>query len=239
MPHRLVSLINALRNPPPVSALYGQYVQVCQLQILDAVTRFYAARPDDPAPLYGKTVLDIGCGVSPMSQFVALAGADVTAIDPNADALAHAKAAADAFGTPITFLQTKAEDLINTPQKYDVVLALDVLEEHADPKKLLWICRQLLKPDGLLLVSAITRTPWAWLIHVLLSSYIYGRVPAEKRGWRSLFTPHQLMTLAHGQGLAPRKIRWLRFHLRPARWEAAAKGTRYLMSLVPAEADKK
>ncbi|HEX2859481.1 MAG TPA: methyltransferase domain-containing protein [Alphaproteobacteria bacterium] len=231
MPKRIASLLAALRNPPPVSALYGQYVQICQLQILDAVSGFYKAREDDPAPLYGKTVLDLGCGVSPMSQFVALAGADVTAIDPNPALLAHARAAAEAFGTPINFVETRAEDLIHSPQKYDVVLALDVLEEHPDPAKLLWVCRQLLKPDGLLLVSAISRTPWAWVLHVLLSSYIYGRVPAEKRGWNSLFRPEQLKKMAEAQGFFSRKVRWLRFKIRPAGWQSAPHGTRYLMSL--------
>jgi hypothetical protein len=41
------------------------------------------------------------------------------------------------------------------------------------------------------------------------------------------------MVMAHAQGLAPRKIRWLRFKIRPAGWVAAPKGTRYLMSLTP------
>jgi 2-polyprenyl-6-hydroxyphenyl methylase/3-demethylubiquinone-9 3-methyltransferase len=231
MPHTLATLFRTLRQPPPVPALHEQYNRMRQAQVLEAVSRFVKARADDPAPLYGRTVLDIGCGVSPMSQFLALAGAEVTAIDPNPAALGQAKAAAERFGTPITFLKARAEELINSPQRYDVILALDVVEEHPDPARLFWVCRQLMSPGGLLLVSAMTRNPWSWLLHVVISSYIYGRVPAGRRGWGSLFKPSALKRMARAQGFKPRRVRWLRFRLRPARWQPAARGTRYLLSL--------
>jgi 2-polyprenyl-3-methyl-5-hydroxy-6-metoxy-1,4-benzoquinol methylase len=93
----------ALRQPRAREGVYHDYNLLRQRYILERCAKHYKVRDDDPAPLYNKTLLDVGCGESPIGQFLALSGADITAIDRNPEAIAIAEAAAVSFGAPITF----------------------------------------------------------------------------------------------------------------------------------------
>src|SRR5882757_9794395 len=103
-PHQTaVRLSKNLRRPRAGEEIYHEYNTLRQNYILEMAAAHFHMRDDDPAPLYGKTLLDVGCGESTIAEFLALSGAEITAIDPNAKVLLHAKKSAESFGAPITF----------------------------------------------------------------------------------------------------------------------------------------
>lgn|GEM_PF-1301048 len=219
----------SLRRPRAQRDIYGDYNTLRQEYILNQTARHFHVRDDDPAPLYGKTLLDVGCGESTIAEFLALSGAEITAIDKDAAALAKAEESAKAFGAPIHFMHTHVEKLINGLQKYDVILALDIMETAPQPAKLLWVLRQLLAPGGIIILSHINHTPKAWLLHIWLSGYVYARTRIGTRRWRRFHTPQRLAQLCRQAGLAMSQVQGLRFSLFEQRWELAAKPhTRYL-----------
>ena len=236
VPLQVHHLAAILRRPPDVKPVYHAYNQLRQLYILEQTSRHFACRKDDPAPLYGRKLLDVGCGESGIAEFLALSGAEITAIDPDPAVLAKAQASAEAFGAPVTFLKTKAESFIGQPFRFDVVLALDVLEDVPDPDKLMWVMRQLLAPGGLLILSAINRTFLAWFLHIVLSSRVYGRTAPGRRQWGRFHTPESVAAMAKRHGLEVVDLQRLRFSLTNREWvPTAAGGTRYLMALRLAE----
>ena len=224
----LANALKTLRSPPEMARVYREYNRTRQHYILQAAARHFGMRDDDPAPLFGKTLLDVGCGSSTIGEFLALSGAEITAVDPNGECLVKAKASAQEYGAPVTFLHSRVEDMLNSLARYDVILALDVLEETNDAGKMLWVLKQLLKPGGLLVFSVINRRPKAWLVHKLLSEYVYQRVKSKRR-YRNFFTPQQLTELAAKQGLTMTNIQGLKFSLSTQRWRLKpAPDTRYM-----------
>lgn len=215
----LAQISAALRQPRAQVDVYRDYNMLRQRYILKQAAGHFQLRDDDPAPLYGKTLLDAGCGESTIAEFLALSGADITAIDANPELLARAEASAAAFGAPIRFINARAEKLINSQQKFDVILALDLLEDTEDPAKLVWVLRQLLKPGGIVIFSHISRTPRAWLYHVLLSGYIYARTPRGSRSWWRFHTPAQLRRICAKAGLRLGNVQGLRFSASKQRWK--------------------
>lgn len=231
--HRIKRLIHTLRHPPEKAAVYRSYNLVRQFYIVQASAVHFQKREDDPAPLYTKHLLDVGCGESTIGEFLALSGADITAIDPNPESLKCAEKSAESFGAPIHFMQGKLEDLINSSSTYDVIIALDVLEEVADPKKFIWMLRRLLNPGGLIVLSSINRTWKAWFMHIFLSEYVYRRTPVGNRSYSRFFTPAQLAEVAAANGLKMANVQGLHFSMSSTAWELSPTGpdTRYIVTL--------
>ena len=97
-------------------------------------------------------ILDVGCGSGyAVTRFLGTAGDDVLGVDvyePNID---YARRVFERPG--LRFECRKAESLVPSQQRYDVVVLADILEHLTDPNTVLGTCRQLLRDDGLLLVT--------------------------------------------------------------------------------------
>ncbi|MFZ2620787.1 MAG: bifunctional 2-polyprenyl-6-hydroxyphenol methylase/3-demethylubiquinol 3-O-methyltransferase UbiG, partial [Alphaproteobacteria bacterium] len=160
------------------------------------------------------------------------AGAEMTAIDSNAAVIEKAEAEAAAYGTPITFVHERVEDHVQSGEKYDVLLCLDVLEDVADPTKFLWSLRQLLKPQGVLILSAINRTPKAWFVHIFLSEYLLRRTPRGHRKYHRFYTPAQLRKVLATHNMALKTVQGMMFDPTLNIWRLTpAPDTRYLATV--------
>lgn len=229
LPARQIAAI--LADPPSQDALYQSFNRVRQTYILQQVMQHFQVRDDDPAPLFGRTLLDVGCGTSTIAQFLVLSGAEITAIDPDRKVLAQAARNADIFGAPITFLPVRAEDMLATGERFDVVLALDLMESVENPEKTLFTLRQLIAPGGLLIVSAINRTPKAWIMHILLSSLVYGRTRRGLRTFSRFYRPAALRAMVKKAGFTFVHQQYLRLSSSRRRWKVTAQpDTRYLQA---------
>jgi 2-polyprenyl-6-hydroxyphenyl methylase / 3-demethylubiquinone-9 3-methyltransferase len=227
----LETLAHTLRRPPPVGQIEPSYHAVREGEVLKLVAKHLGKNPSYPGVLLGQHLLDVGCGTAPLGCYFMLAGADVTAIDPNRQALAAAAKYAESFGTPLNFLPVKAEDLLASGVRFQIILALDVLAEHPSAGKLIWVLRQLLAPGGVLILGHTTRSLRAWFIHRFFSQILFQRVPQDARGWQHFHTPAQLNDLAEAAGLQPIGHTLLRYSLNGGKWKATANRrifTRYL-----------
>lgn len=230
----LAQISAALRHPRAHTDVYQDYNILRQCYILERAAKHFNLRDDDPAPLYGKTLLDVGCGESPIGQFLALSGADITAIDADPKIIATAEASAVAYGAPITFMATSPDKLLNA-SRYDIILALDVLEEAADPAKLIWVLRQILAPGGLIIFSHINRKPRAWLYHILLSAYVYGRTKRGIRRFSRFHTPSMLAEMCKRGGLQITHVQGLKYNIARQTWQKSGHArTRYLAEALEA-----
>lgn len=217
----LLRLFTTLQTPPSIAAIEPSYHTVRQQQTLALLAKHFGKNPKYPGILLGKSLLDVGCGTAPVGCYMALAGADVTAIDPDRASLDAAKAYAESFGTPLNFLNLRAEQLLTNPTRYNIILALDVLAGHPQPGKLMWVLHQLLTPGGILVVGHTTRSLRAWLVHRLFSQIILKRTTLAAGGnWHTFHTPAQLGDLAQAAGLQAAGLTMLRYSINGVKWKS-------------------
>jgi 2-polyprenyl-6-hydroxyphenyl methylase/3-demethylubiquinone-9 3-methyltransferase len=143
-------------------------------------------------PLAGLGVLDLGCGGGLVSAPLARMGAKVAAIDASQEAIGAARAYANQAGLEIDYRCTTAEALVENGERFDLVVALEIVEHVADVKAFLAAASALVMPGGLLVLSTINRTPKARALAIVGAERILKWAPDGAHDYDKLVTPEEI-----------------------------------------------
>ena len=143
-------------------------------------------------PLEGLATLDLGCGGGLVSVPLARMGAKVTAIDASAEAIGAARAYAAQTGLDIDFRSDTAEALVETGARFDLVVALEVIEHVADVAAFLRAASALVRPEGMLALSTINRTARARAFALFGAERILKWAPEGAHDYDKLVTPDEI-----------------------------------------------
>ena len=156
----------------------------------------------DPArldSLSGLRILDIGCGGGVLSEPLARLGAAVVGADPEEGNIAAARHHATQTGLAIDYRATTAEHLAAAGERFDVVLAMEVVEHVADVGLFIDSAAQMVKPGGLMFVATLNRTLKCYALAIVGAEYIMGWIPRGTHQWRKFITPDELdAAIEHG-----------------------------------------
>lgn len=181
------------------------------------------------APFAGLSLLDIGCGGGLICEPMARLGFAVTGIDADATALAVARDHAATQGLDIDYRDDDAEDLART-QRFDAVLALEVVEHTADPAFFIATAASLAKPGGALILSTINRTPKAYAAAIIGAEYVLRWLPRGTHEYRKFRRPSELARDLRAAGLIVGDITGLAYDPWRDRWQQANDlGVNYLL----------
>lgn len=162
---------------------------------------------DRHAGLAGKRVVDVGCGGGLLAEGMAACGAEVTGIDLSEKALGVAKLHMYESGHRIDYRLIAAETLAaETPDTFDVVTCLEMLEHVPDPASTVAACASLVKPGGLVFISTINRNPKAWLFAVVGAEYVLNLLPRGTHDYAKFLRPAELARYARAAGLEVEEI---------------------------------
>lgn len=151
----------------------------------------------------GKKILDVGCGGGLVCEPLAALGATVTGIDAGEKAIESAKAHAKDSGLNITY---KCETSDTHKGKYDVILALEIVEHMDDVEAFIASLTKLLKKDGMLIFSTLNRTPKSFSLGIVAAEYIMRWLPRGTHDWKKFIKPSELAAYAKNNGLQVRDI---------------------------------
>ena len=151
----------------------------------------------------GKAVLDLGCAGGFMAEALDARGARVTGIDPAAEAVAAARAHAEAQGRAIAYDVGVGEDLPYADAAFDAVVCVDVLEHVRDLGQVLAEVSRVLRPGGLFLFDTINRNPLARLATITIAEDVLRLLPKGTHDPALFITPRELRAGLVGAGLAP------------------------------------
>ena len=151
----------------------------------------------------GKVVLDLGCAGGFMAESLALRGAQVTGIDPAAEAIDAARAHARDSGLRIGYDVGVGEALPYDSASFDAVVCVDVLEHVADLNKVLAEVARTLRPGGMFLFDTINRNPLARLATITIAEDILRLLPRGTHDPARFIKPAELRAAMQGGGLVP------------------------------------
>ena len=149
--------------------------------------------------LKGLRILDIGCGGGILSEPLARIGAEVVGADPSANNIEVAKRHAAENGVTVDYRCTTAEALADAGERFDLVLAMEVVEHVADVALFMRRCAEMVKPGGLMLTATLNRTLKSFALAIVGAEYILRWLPRGTHQWDKFVTPAELETaLEHG-----------------------------------------
>ena len=145
---------------------------------------------------------DIGCGAGLLSEPLAKLGGTVTGIDMATANVEMAKSHAARSNLAIDYRNSAAEDLLAAGERFDVVLAMEIVEHVTDPAAFLKTCAGLVKPGGLLFVSTINRTMKAYALAIVAAENVLRWVPRGTHDWNKFVTPSEIGAAVEPEGLS-------------------------------------
>jgi 2-polyprenyl-6-hydroxyphenyl methylase/3-demethylubiquinone-9 3-methyltransferase len=141
--------------------------------------------------LGGLRVLDIGCGAGLLCEPLSRLGAQVIGVDPSASNIAAAKLHADKGHLSIDYRCTTVEE-IDPRERFDIVLAMEVVEHVVDVGVFLKRCAAMLKPNGLMVVSTLNRNWKSFALAIVGAEYVLRWLPRGTHEWNKFVTPDEL-----------------------------------------------
>ncbi|MBV1702838.1 MAG: bifunctional 2-polyprenyl-6-hydroxyphenol methylase/3-demethylubiquinol 3-O-methyltransferase UbiG [Hyphomicrobiales bacterium] len=152
-------------------------------------------------PLQGLSLLDIGCGGGILCEPMARLGADVTGIDPGPGNIEIARAHAAKSSLGIQYKAVTSKDLVQKGAKFDVVLAMEVVEHVADVPQFLAEAAALVRPGGMLFAATLNRTMKSFALAIVGAEYVLRWVPRGTHNWSQFVTPEELTRPLRKAGL--------------------------------------
>ena len=122
----------------------------------NVMSKILATAGLEPASLFGKEVLDAGCGTGEKSCYFSYYGADVTALDLCSASLSKGKKLAEKFKLHIEFNQCDIAEFA-TEKSFDHIFCLGVLHHTGDPYMRFRALAGLCKPGGTVTIGLYNR----------------------------------------------------------------------------------
>ena len=166
---------------------------------LDYITRQIAAEfgrdLTQPQPFQGLRLLDIGYGGGLLSEPMARLGTTVVGADAAERNIPVARVHAEAQGLSIDYRHSAAEAMAAAGERFDVVLAMEIVEHVADPAEFIATCRDLLNPGGLIVASTLNRSTKSFLAAIVGAEWVMRWLPKGTHDWAKFITPEELATM--------------------------------------------
>jgi 2-polyprenyl-6-hydroxyphenyl methylase/3-demethylubiquinone-9 3-methyltransferase len=172
--------------------------------------------------LKGLRILDIGCGGGILSEPLARLGAQMVGVDPSEENVAVASAHAVESGVAIDYRATTAEALAAAGERFDIVLAMEVVEHVVDVEAFVATCASMVKPGGLMIAATLNRTLKSFALAIVGAEYVLRWLPRGTHQWDKFVTPTELETAFESAGLQVIGERGVIYNLFADRWQLSS-----------------
>jgi 2-polyprenyl-6-hydroxyphenyl methylase/3-demethylubiquinone-9 3-methyltransferase len=209
-------------NPRGKMAVLHKFNPVRLGFIKEAVCQRFGRDAKRLDALAGLRILDIGCGGGILSEPLARLGASVVGADPSTANIAAARLHALEAGLTIDYRETTAEALADAGERFEVVLAMEVVEHVADVPLFVRRCAEMVKPDGLMVAATLNRTLKSFALAIVGAEYVLGWLPRGTHQWDKFVTPNELEIALEKSGLQVVNESGVIYNLLADRWQLSS-----------------
>jgi 2-polyprenyl-6-hydroxyphenyl methylase / 3-demethylubiquinone-9 3-methyltransferase len=161
--------------------------------IRSRLLQHFGRDPAELRPFVGLRLLDIGCGGGLVAEPMTRLGFAVTAIDAGREAITTARNHARRAGLDIDYRVAAAESLAAAGERFDAVLALEIVEHVADRDAFWRSFGALVAPGGAAIIATINRTARSFALAIIGAEYLLGWLPRGTHDWRKFVRPSELV----------------------------------------------
>lgn len=142
--------------------------------------------------LEGVKVLEVGCGAGILTEALGKLKANVTALDPSDTLLATARDhLKDKLNVNYCNETIESHAQANR-EKYDAVVASEVLEHVVDQKSFIKACVETLKPGGSIFITTFNKTQASWFAGIIMAEHVLNLVPKNTHDWNLFISPTEV-----------------------------------------------
>ncbi|KYO40045.1 ubiquinone biosynthesis O-methyltransferase, mitochondrial [Alligator mississippiensis] len=174
------------------------------------------------SPLSGIKILDVGCGGGLLSEPLGRLGASVTGIDPLEDNIRTAeqhKSFDPDLDKRIQYKSCSLEEIAEeSTETFDVIVASEVVEHVADLETFISCCYQVLKPEGSLFITTLSKTQLSYVLGIVVAEKIMGIVPDGTHNWEKFITPEELECLLESNGFLVKAVNGMLYNPFSGSW---------------------
>jgi 2-polyprenyl-6-hydroxyphenyl methylase / 3-demethylubiquinone-9 3-methyltransferase len=170
------------------------------------------------SPFAGLRLADIGCGGGLVAEPMARLGFAVTGIDAGAEAIAVARAHAEASGLAIDYRVADIDALAAAGERFDAVLALELVEHVADRDPFFAALGRLVKPGGAFIGATLNRTARSFALAIVGAEYVLGWLPPGTHDWQRFVRPCEFVLGLRRAGLATTRLAGLAYDWPSGGW---------------------
>ena len=199
---RFAALAAEWWNPRGKMRVLHKFNPVRLAYLRETLTAHFGRDARAMRPLEGLRLVDIGCGGGLLSEPLARMGADVVGIDPAERNVRIASLHAEESGIAVDYRATTAEALADAGERFDVVMAMEVVEHVADVGLFLARAAEMVKPGGLLVAATLNRTKRSFALAIVGAEYVLGWLPKGTHDWNKFVTPDELEAALAAGGLS-------------------------------------
>ena len=148
-----------------------------------------------------KALIDVGCGGGILSEALAKLGAQVSAIDLAPQSIEIAKLHLYESNLSINYecIEVGAK-AAQSPESFDVVTCMEMLEHVPDPAYIIQECAKLLKPNGMAFFSTLNRNFKSYALGVVAAEYVLNLVPQGTHDYQKFIKPAELRNMLKQAG---------------------------------------
>jgi len=152
--------------------------------------------------IFDKNIIDVGCGGGILAESLAKLGANVTGIDMGEEPLNIARLHALESGINVDYQKITVEEKATaSPESFDAVTCMEMLEHVPNPESIIQACAKLVKPGGFVFFSTLNKTVKSYLLAIVAAEKLLKLVPNGTHEHNKFIRPSTLISWAESYGL--------------------------------------
>lgn len=146
-------------------------------------------------------IIDVGVGGGLVSIALAKLGFSISCLDANKQNIDNINNFLESNKLPINPFNETVEKFVERKEKFDLVLALEVIEHVDNQKKFLNDLHKLLNPNGILIVSTINRNIKSYMFAILVAEYVLNWLSKNTHDYKKFLKPSELCNMIDKKNL--------------------------------------